>query len=1019
MDRREWIKSLLGVIGPLNLRNGRADAKQQLGSSAYRVQSPQLTLSLNEEGEIVGVVLSPGHAKKIARKLSGRTVLAGCTVRQATVRKLAGGAVEFRKTLAGEGDGQSCRLTERFLPTDSGSIRWEIEIVGDGAPSSTPIETHLVWPVTAETRFWTTWGDSRPEKSPGWNDPLDPSAFGKRALYYGGQTIEQSQAISVPIATALDGGEDVGLSLILSPKDVMLELKLTTTPEGEIVFSRSNRRISKDRPVRFTMDLVAHQADWRAGLGWMVAHYPQYFDPPNPLTHEIAGLGAYSEYEGDLDAYKFLSMGFRVNWKAGYDNYYMGMFLPPVGDDVEWVCNRSTTGTPEFPTSISRLRDYSERMRRDGFRVLSYFNACEFGENVPKTSPPPARKAETDRDLWRNPSDYAFYVLRDAIMHSPDGKILGGWEDDVLMDPGEPVYQQYLLEQARRHIEKIPSSAGLCIDELQYLRQYNPQRDDGVTWKDGRAARALVVSWQDLMSKMGPVMRAADKVIYCNPLYQRLDLMRQVDGFYDEFGQVPHSLNGCAFMALRKPYIAWTTNIYDPDPDAYFQRYLYLGAYVSAPVPLDNHAIMPSGAEVDKYYVDYGPMFDALHGRTWVLEPHAIEVEGKKAKANLFAIPGGYLAVVTLAGESTNAKLSLRGLRKLTGQEGFTIETIQPGGTAWMALNGIEKGDLLTLDVPLQRGCAMVRLSYAWIKPESHYFIKALTVTLGTTLRGAQLRYTLDGKEPSLDSLAYTQPFSLNQTTTLKVATFRDGTQTGSVLVAEMVKTRPPAPWIEPFHGNFKDRITVELRQPYRVADTEIRYTLDGCEVTGLSPLYSGPIELTSTTTVRARTFMPGLEPSVTVDGKFPKLPPAAPLPRVHLSDLTPLKSQLADGSAVRKNRSQIDTPLSIGGKKYEWGLGVCSRSEVIYKLEPGYGSFVAEVGLDDAVKNRNVARAAFQVYIRNEREEMLVYETPLLYPGESWPIEAKIPLGSQEIRLATNGSTDWDRVDWVNAGFL
>jgi hypothetical protein len=234
-----------------------------------------------------------------------------------------------------------------------------------------------------------------------------------------------------------------------------------------------------------------------------------------------------------------------------------------------------------------------------------------------------------------------------------------------------------------------------------------------------------------------------------------------------------------------------------------------------------------------------------------------------------------------------------------------------------------------------------------------------------------------------------------------------------------MVKTRPPAPWIVPFHGNFKDKITVELLQPYAITNTEVRYTLDGGDVTSLSPLYSGPIELTATTTIRARTFMPGLEPSVTVDGKFAKLPPAASLPKVHLSELTPLKGQLADGSRIRNNRSQVDTPLSISGKKYEWGLGVCSPSEVIYKLEPGYGTFVAEVGLDDAVKNRNVARAAFQVYIRNEREEMLVYETPLLYPGESWPIELKIPLGSEEIRLATSGSTDWDRVDWVNAGFL
>ncbi len=139
-----------------------------------------------------------------------------------------------------------------------------------------------------------------------------------------------------------------GLSLALSPADRVIELDLVTTRQGELVFSRSNNRIAKDRPVRFAMDLVAHPADWRAGLAWMVARYPQYFDPPNPLTHEIAGNAAYSEYEGDdLDAYKFFSMGFRVNWKVSYDWYTMGMFLPPLRCAATRTCSVGLAISPD------------------------------------------------------------------------------------------------------------------------------------------------------------------------------------------------------------------------------------------------------------------------------------------------------------------------------------------------------------------------------------------------------------------------------------------------------------------------------------------------------------------------------------------------------------------------------------------------------------------------------------------------------------------------------------------------
>jgi len=89
--------------------------------------------------------------------------------------------------------------------------------------------------------------------------------------------------------------------------------------------------------VRFSLDITAHAADWRAGAGFMVRRHPAFFDPPNPLAHELSGCGAYSFHEGDLDAWKFHGMAFRVNWKASYDFPHMGMFLAPVGDDVQWV----------------------------------------------------------------------------------------------------------------------------------------------------------------------------------------------------------------------------------------------------------------------------------------------------------------------------------------------------------------------------------------------------------------------------------------------------------------------------------------------------------------------------------------------------------------------------------------------------------------------------------------------------------------------------------------------------------
>ncbi|MDD2764870.1 MAG: hypothetical protein PHE83_12955 [Opitutaceae bacterium] len=94
-------------------------------------------------------------------------------------------------------------------------------------------------------------------------------------------------------------------------------------------------------------------------------------------------------------------------------------------------------------------------------------------------------------------------------------------------------------------------------------------------------------------------------------------------------------------LALRKTALGWTSQEADlrPDPDAFFQRYLYLGVFPMAPFPGNDHSLLPS-AWVDRQYLDYGPLLDALRGKKWVLRPHAVEAVNHAAKVNLFQVPG-------------------------------------------------------------------------------------------------------------------------------------------------------------------------------------------------------------------------------------------------------------------------------------------------------------------------------------------------------------------------------------------
>ncbi|WP_274309135.1 endonuclease [Solibacillus daqui] len=52
--------------------------------------------------------------------------------------------------------------------------------------------------------------------------------------------------------------------------------------------------------------------------------------------------------------------------------------------------------------------------------------------------------------------------------------------------------------------------------------------------------------------------------------------------------------------------------------------------------------------------------------------------------------------------------------------------------------------------------------------PAAGTYVEAQTVSLSTTTAGAEIYYTLDGSEPSVNSTKYTEPIAINKTTTLK-----------------------------------------------------------------------------------------------------------------------------------------------------------------------------------------------------------------------------------------------------------
>lgn len=706
------------------------------------VHSANLIVYVSDEGEITKI-LTADH--RLVRMVRGKTVLEGC-VAQGSVAKtsLADGGVEFRRQMVQTSSSHSIQVTERFKPTAT-SVRWELELSPGGGPWATPILTRLHYPISSEVKFWTAWSDPE-QQSKGWRDPLVAMPVRNLKLWYGAPPFRYEEPllgfspfrgnlISIPLATFLEPKKDAALSIVLSPRDTMLDLVLETSAAGDLTFSRLFHRLGGEQPVRFSLDLITHEADWRGALRWMSNEYPEYFNPTNPLADELAGTGAYSATETDFDAEKMRRMAFRTNWKASFDFPYMGMFLPPVSDTEVWnrysddppAADPESKNAPNGRTSIRQMAEYSKRMRALGFYVLSYFNVTEFGALIRYPAPP--RRYPREEDLWKDANDFLYARLKDAIVHVPKGippesrklyawrSIISGpgdpyytWGQGIVLDCGEPAYADFLLMQARRHIEKIPEASGICIDRMDWLRLYNEDRDDGVSWFAGKPARSLLVSWNRLLAQLSPMMHDAGKVIFCNNHDKRIDVLQNTDGIFDEFTYAGAPLNLTAFLTVRKPALGWTSQERDlkPDPDAFFQKYLHLGVYPMAPFPGNDHSLLPS-EWVDKQYLDYGALLDLMRGKKWVLAPHATEVIRGQAKVNLFEVPCGYVVPVTFGGERSRVRVILQGINPKSN----TAQVFHPGTRQSTTVHFERAGAQLVMDVPLLRGCAMVRLQNA------------------------------------------------------------------------------------------------------------------------------------------------------------------------------------------------------------------------------------------------------------------------------------------------------------------
>ena len=145
------------------------------------------------------------------------------------------------------------------------------------------------------------------------------------------------------------------------------------------------------------------------------------------------------------------------------------------------------------------------------------------------------------------------------------------------------------------------------------------------------------------------------------------------------------------------------------------------------------------------------------------------------------------------------------------------------------------------------------------IAPATGTYNVEQTVALSTTTSGAQIYITVDGSEPTSASTLYQDPFSLSHSAVIKAMAVRSGWHPSAVITSAITLQVAPVA-LAPGTGTLTSEPVVTMQTS--TGNAVIRYTTDGSLVNATSPVYSGPLTVSASATVRAAAFRPGFLPS-------------------------------------------------------------------------------------------------------------------------------------------------------------
>jgi len=152
--------------------------------------------------------------------------------------------------------------------------------------------------------------------------------------------------------------------------------------------------------------------------------------------------------------------------------------------------------------------------------------------------------------------------------------------------------------------------------------------------------------------------------------------------------------------------------------------------------------------------------------------------------------------------------------------------------------------------------------------PPASNYSSPQSVTINTTTAGASIRYTIDGSTPSSTiGIVYSGSVSVSNNLTLKAVAYKAG-MADSTVASGAYTIQVATPSFAPPPSNYSSPQSVTISTT--TAGASIRYTTDGSMPSStIGTVYSGPVSVSSSLTLKAIAYKAGMTDSTVTSGSY------------------------------------------------------------------------------------------------------------------------------------------------------